>query len=93
MWTCPEESTIDVCHSMDDVSLEDLKCTDKGGLAGSATSRRAVIDMLQVMSSSEDCKEEDLVSMCCASAHAPHCPVLLLMVCCPCAPVTTMGDG
>ena len=62
-WTCPEDRTIDVCHSMDDLSLGDLKCTDEGGIADSATSRRAVIDMLRVMPSSEDCKGEDLVSM------------------------------
>lgn len=62
-WTCPEDPTIDICHSMDDLSLGDLECTDKGGIADSATSRRAVIDMLRVMPSSEDCKGEDLVSV------------------------------
>jgi hypothetical protein len=87
-WTCPEDPTIEVCRSMDDLSLGDLKCTDKDGIADSATSRRAVIHMLRVMSSSEDCKGADLVSMYCRSAPVLHCAVCLLTVCCLCAPVT-----
>jgi hypothetical protein len=92
-WTCPEDPTIDVCRSMDNLYLGDLKCTDKDGIADSATSRRAVIDMLRVMSSSEDCKGADLVSMYCRSAPVLHCAVCLLTICCLCAPVTTKADS
>jgi len=51
-----------VCTSLDEVQLGDLTCSDKEGLADSATSRYGVIDMLRVMPTAEDCPEQEVVS-------------------------------
>lgn len=62
-WACSGGDSIDVCSNLDEVQLGDLKCVDEGGLADSATSRYAVIDLLRVMPASEDCPEQELVSV------------------------------
>lgn len=51
-----------MCTSLDEVQLGDLTCSDKEGLADSATSRHGVIDMLRVMPTAEDCPEQEVVS-------------------------------
>ena len=61
-WACPGGDSIDVCSNLDEVQLGDLKCVEEGGLADSATSRYAVIDLLRVMPTSEDCPEQEPVS-------------------------------
>ena len=78
-WACPGGDSIDVCNSLDEVQLGELKCEDEAGLAGSATSRYAVIDLLRVMPTSEDCPEQELVSrkaqirlLAADSAHDPE---------------------
>ena len=52
-WTCPEGDAVAVCQTLDEAQLGNLTCADRTGLANSATSRHAVLDMLSITHGSD----------------------------------------
>ena len=64
-WTCPEADAIAVCQNLDEAQLGNLTCADRTGLANSATSRHAVLDMLSITHGSDCPSLEDVrLSLC-----------------------------
>ena len=59
-WTCPEADAIAVCQNLDEAQLGNLTCADRTGLANSATSRHAVLDMLSITHGSDCPALEDV---------------------------------
>ena len=59
-WTCPEADTVAVCQNLDEAQLGNLTCADRTGLANSATSRHAVLDMLSITHGSDCPAKEDV---------------------------------
>ena len=59
-WTCPGADAIAVCQNLDEAQLGNLTCADRTGLANSATSRHAVLDMLSITQGSDCPALEDV---------------------------------